>query len=306
MNGKLAAAVDLRKLANTAHLYGLGPLEELRGEVTIVDSRPSLARVNSAGIVEVTQSYDGGAPFLVWAEVAAWRDLPIPADVRSFADLEAFVPRAAESTGLDPQTPLPFMLRGRQTLVEFHVLNRVGDPPHSMEQHKKIQATFDLENVDATIITSPSSTKNGKRSRDPEMKQTRKGNAWHFGMKVHVGTDKRGVVHSLTATHAAVADITQLDELIHGEERELYGDQAYWKEADRQRFRARYFECLSQALPEPGHSQGVLPGVRPLLEALAQSEFFLALLTGNCEEGARLKLEHFTRGQLGNRLLSRE
>jgi len=152
MNGKLAAAVDLRKLANTAHLYGLGPLEELRGEVTIVDSRPSLARVNSAGIVEVTQSYDGGAPFLVWAEVAAWRDLPIPADVRSFADLEAFVPRAAESTGLDPQTPLPFMLRGRQTLVEFHVLNRVGDPPHSMEQHKKIQATFDLENVDATII----------------------------------------------------------------------------------------------------------------------------------------------------------
>ena len=124
---------------------------------------------------------------------------------------------------------------------------------HLLEKHNVAEAMFAEINalletkglllrsgtiVDATIIAAPSSTKNGKQSRDPEMKQTKKGNAWHFGMKVHVGTDKCGVVHSLTATHAAVADITQLNELIHGEERELYGDQAYWKDADRQRFRA--------------------------------------------------------------------
>jgi acetolactate decarboxylase len=152
MNGKLAAAIDLRTLAKAPHLYAIGPLEHLRGEVTIVDSRPSLARVNSAGAVAVTESYDAGAPFLVWAEVAAWRDLPIPADVRSFAELEAFVPRAAESAGLDPQKPLPFMLRGREKHIEFHVLNRIGDPPHNMDQHKKIQATFELDEAEATII----------------------------------------------------------------------------------------------------------------------------------------------------------
>jgi IS5 family transposase len=71
------------------------------------------------------------------------------------------------------------------------------------------------------------------------MKQTRKGNAWHFGMKLHIGTDVKGRVHSVTATHAAVADITQLPHLVHGEEAVLYGDQAYWKEADRQAFAAR-------------------------------------------------------------------
>jgi acetolactate decarboxylase len=152
MNGKLAAAIDLRALANAQHLYAIGPLEQLRGEVTIIDSRPSLARVDSGGAVAVMESYDAGAPFLVWAEVAAWRDLPIPAEVRSFADLEAFVPQAAQSAGLDPKRPVPFMLRGRQDLIEFHVLNRIGDPPHNMEQHKKIQATFELENVDARIV----------------------------------------------------------------------------------------------------------------------------------------------------------
>ena len=93
--------------------------------------------------------------------------------------------------------------------------------------------------VDATIIAAPSSTKNETGTRDPEMKQTRKGKTWHFGMKLHVGTDRRGLVHSLVATHAAASDLAQLPQLLHGEESVLYGDQAYWKEADRQRFEAQ-------------------------------------------------------------------
>ena len=70
-------------------------------------------------------------------------------------------------------------------------------------------------------------------------RQTRKGKDWHFGMKAHVGTDRRGIVHSLTTTDAAGADITQMPQLLHGEEREVFGDQAYWKEADRQAARER-------------------------------------------------------------------
>lgn len=93
--------------------------------------------------------------------------------------------------------------------------------------------------VDATIIAAPSSTKNASQTRDPEMRQTRKGNAWYFGMKVHVGTDPRGLVHSLTTTHAAAADVTQLPALLHGAERAVYGDRAYWSEGWRQVFRRR-------------------------------------------------------------------
>ncbi len=58
-------------------------------------------------------------------------------------------------------------------------------------------------------------------------------------MKLHIGTDRRGTVHSVTATHAAESDIKQLPNLLHGEESVLYGDQAYWKEADRQAFEAK-------------------------------------------------------------------
>src|SRR5689334_17913532 len=58
-------------------------------------------------------------------------------------------------------------------------------------------------------------------------------------MKLHVGADKRGIIHTVTATDAGVADISQLAELLHGQEREVFGDQAYWKEADRQAFAVR-------------------------------------------------------------------
>ena len=55
--------------------------------------------------------------------------------------------------------------------------------------------------VDASIIAAPKSTKNKEGKRDPEMHQTKKGNEWHFGMKMHIGTDAElGLVHSLTTT----------------------------------------------------------------------------------------------------------
>jgi IS5 family transposase len=82
--------------------------------------------------------------------------------------------------------------------------------------------------VDATIIAAPSSTKNAKKERDPQMHQTKKGNLWHFGMKAHIGADaESGLVHTLIGTAANVADIQCARELLHGEETAAYGDAGY-------------------------------------------------------------------------------
>ena len=152
MNGRLAAVLDLNTLASRQHLYGIGPIEQLRGEVTIADSRPALARVASDGTVKVTQSFETGVPFFVWAEVPRWRQIPLPANVRSFEELEHFVPKAAAAAGLDAEKPVPFLVDGRQDFIEFHVVNRIGDGPHDMAMHQKIQVAFELEKVEATIV----------------------------------------------------------------------------------------------------------------------------------------------------------
>ncbi len=92
--------------------------------------------------------------------------------------------------------------------------------------------------VDATIIEAPSSTKNKEQQRDPQMHQTKKGNQWHFGMKLHIGADSQtGLVHSASVTAANVHDRHQVPHLLHGRETRLYGDSAYRGKEQRERLR---------------------------------------------------------------------
>jgi len=151
-NGRLGPVVDLRTLANTPHLYGIGPIEQLRGEATIIDSRPSLSRVGPNTSILVAENFEAAAPYLVWAEVPAWQTVPIPPEVRSFRDLEAFIPHAARDVGLDPQGPLPLLVHGREDRIEFHILNRIGDAPYSPAQLKQIQFPFELHQSEAIIV----------------------------------------------------------------------------------------------------------------------------------------------------------
>jgi IS5 family transposase len=144
--------------------------------------------------------------------------------MRRFAGIEL-----AEDAIPDESTILRF-----RHLLEQHQLTKAifAEVRMLLEEKKLLLKSGTI--VDATIVSAPSSTKNAAQERDPEMHQTKKNKQWYFGMKVHVGTSKQGLVHSLMTGPAHEADITRLDELLHGEEDELYGDQAYWSEDHRQ------------------------------------------------------------------------
>ena len=82
--------------------------------------------------------------------------------------------------------------------------------------------------IDATLIAAPSSTKNEKQERDPQMHQTKKGGSWHFGMKAHIGADdESGLVHTVISTAANISDISQTDKLLHGNEKRVGADAGY-------------------------------------------------------------------------------
>jgi len=82
--------------------------------------------------------------------------------------------------------------------------------------------------VDATLIDAPTSTKNADKKRDPEMHQTKKGNQWYFGEKIHMGTDAgTGYIHTMEVTAANAADVTQAHKLIRDDDEVVYGDAAY-------------------------------------------------------------------------------
>ena len=82
--------------------------------------------------------------------------------------------------------------------------------------------------VDATLIAVPSSTKNGSKSRDSEMHQTKKGNQWHFGMKAHIGVDAdSGLVHTVRGTAANVSDVVEANSRATRTRSQRHGNAGY-------------------------------------------------------------------------------
>lgn len=110
----------------------------------------------------------------------------------------------------------------------------------AINQHLEAQGFLMKEGtiVDATLIAAASSTKNSEKKRDPEMSSTKKGNEWHFGMKAHIGVDAQGgLVHSMEASTAKVHDRSELEGLLHGEEKAIFGDKGYYDDKEKRKAR---------------------------------------------------------------------
>jgi IS5 family transposase len=129
--------------------------------------------------------------------------------------------------GREPVPDATTMLKFRRLLGE----HKLGEQLFARVGEVLQQSGFKLKTgtiVDATIIGAPSSTKNADNARDPEMHQTRKGRQWYFGMKLHIGVDSQsGLAHRAVVTAANVHDKHPLPDLLHGNERRVYGDSAY-------------------------------------------------------------------------------
>jgi len=130
------------------------------------------------------------------------------------------------------------LLRFRHLLEKHALTQRIFE---EINAHLAEKGLFMREGtiVDATIVAAAPSTKNKAKQRDPEMKQTRKGNQWYFGLKAHIGVDAvTGLTHSVAATSANVADVTMAGQLVRDDDKQVYGDAGYtgmWKHLDEEK-----------------------------------------------------------------------
>jgi IS5 family transposase len=155
-----------------------------------------------------------------------WFTLSDPAMEEALHDIALF--REFAGLGWDSRIP------DESTILRFR---------HLLEKHKLAEQMLATINellrdkglmlkagtvVDATLISAPSSTKNKSGERDPEMKQSKKGNQWYFGMKAHIGVDaESGLVHTVRGTTGSVNDVVEANSLLHGEETDAFGDAGY-------------------------------------------------------------------------------
>ncbi len=148
----LSAKVDLSKFKDHEHLYGLGALENLKGEILIWDGKAYMSFTEN-NTVKIDTSFNHKAGLFVYVEISTWKSFAIPEDVKDYHSLELFVAETAENHGIDVKTPFPFLLDGIFKTVDWHVINwPEGDSLHTHEKHKTSGPHDVLENASADVL----------------------------------------------------------------------------------------------------------------------------------------------------------
>ena len=151
LGGDIGGKIALASLADRPHLYALGPRAGVSGEVTILDGVPWIARVLD-GRLDVRQSFDHEACFLVYAEVAGWAESPQPTAIDGEPALEAAVQHAARTGGLSVEEPFPFLIRTDTATATFHVLDKRDGLPHTAARHDQAKVRFQIDGEPLDVI----------------------------------------------------------------------------------------------------------------------------------------------------------
>jgi acetolactate decarboxylase len=135
MKGNLGATISLKDLEYIPNLYGIGAVENLKGEILIMGGKPIVSR-RSEEMVTIENSYDVSATLLVYAQVNEWIDITIPAMVKSQGQFEIFLQQQADRLGIDTTKPFPFILTGGIAKLNWHIVNwDESVPSHSAQSH---------------------------------------------------------------------------------------------------------------------------------------------------------------------------
>ncbi len=117
--------------------------------------------------------------------------------------------------------------------------------------------------VDSTLIVAPPPIKNHEKARDPEIHQAQKGNQWYFGMKAHIGADVvTELTHRVKGTAANLSDVSQVPELLHGQEATLHGDAGYIGSEKRLSVRRPETHIARKRGASDARRSGAQPGTR--------------------------------------------
>jgi len=142
--GDVSAHVRLRDLKSSHDLYAVGPQAELVGEVTVFDSHPYVAHIES-GWPKLVENWNVGACFLAYASVPNWQKIDNASGISNLLELESALPNIAETVGIDVSRPFAFIFEGRVDEVAYHILPRTENLPHNEERHEAIKARLGLE-----------------------------------------------------------------------------------------------------------------------------------------------------------------
>jgi len=150
--GDISAQADLTDFQDTKQFYALGAVENLKGEILILDSKPYISSVKDQNLT-ISNSFDHKATLLVYASVDKWTTFTIPENVITYEDLEKHIEQTAKDNGVNTEEPFPFLINGQAKSFDWHVIDwKDGDTEHSHKKHINSGLHGTLTDQDVEIL----------------------------------------------------------------------------------------------------------------------------------------------------------
>jgi acetolactate decarboxylase len=147
--GELFGTIELDTITNKSHLYGVAPLEYLKGEILISDGHCFVSKVSSDNSMTVTESYKEKAPFMVYANVENWKVVALPDTVQTIPQLEAYLNQET----INAERPFAFKIVGEIDKANIHVVNLPnGVQVHSPADAHQNQKSYKIENQNGELV----------------------------------------------------------------------------------------------------------------------------------------------------------
>ena len=150
--GDISAKVDLKEFKNIEHLYALGAIEDLNGEIQIFNGK-SFNTIVIDSTLNFDYSFNKKATLLVYASVNKWKSFKIPDNIVTYEQLENYIGQTAKVNQIKTDEPFPFLLEGTTKLFDWHVINwKAGDMEHSHEKHKNSGLHGTMSNQEVKML----------------------------------------------------------------------------------------------------------------------------------------------------------
>lgn len=150
--GDLSAKFSLLELKGKDHVYALGAVENLKGEIQIFDGRPAVTFAKNGEVV-IDNTFEKNAALIVYTQVAAWQDVSIPADTVTRSQLQNYLKKAASDRGLNIEKPVPFLITGKTKFIDWHVIDwDPADKEHTHAKHINSGPHGRIEKADVLIL----------------------------------------------------------------------------------------------------------------------------------------------------------
>ncbi len=147
--GELWGTINLDTIADKKHLYGIGPLEYLTGEILIIDGRCYKSEVVTDTRMKVSETFQLKAPFFGYTHVAAWKDLVLPDSIIELSQLEHFLNAATENY----PRPFFFKILAQVEQANIHVVHlQAGSKVSSPQEAHQGQKNYEVRDEEVEMI----------------------------------------------------------------------------------------------------------------------------------------------------------